>query len=251
MPKRLQKLTVRNLSISVDGQPIVHDVSFSVGSGEIVVLLGPNGSGKSSLAYALAGHPRYVISEGTMTIGRKDLLRLKPEGRARAGLFLAMQSPPAIAGVGLGNFLRLAKDATVGARVPRVQFREQLLDNLRNLHLAESFAERELHEGFSGGEKKRSALLELAILEPKFAILDEIDSGLDVDGLKIAAQKINDAAQRGTGFLLIMHGTRLLSYIKPDRVLVLSHGTIVEQGKAVIAERIERQGFTPISQSSP
>lgn len=240
-------LNITRISITADKKEIVREVSFALPQGKIFVLMGPNGSGKSSLAFGLAGHPRYRITEGSARIGKKDIVRIKPEQKARAGLYLAMQTPPSIPGVGISNFLRLAKDATVGKLTPRLAFRKELLSTAEALRLSNEFLERGLYEGFSGGEKKRLELLELALLKPKFAILDEIDSGLDVDGVALAADQITQAATQGTGILLITHGTRLVSHLVPDRVIIMKSGRIVQEGSRELADHIEKKGYNFIT----
>lgn len=241
-------LTIKDLHVSVqtdDGaQPILRGVDLTISSGQTHALMGPNGSGKSTLAYAVAGHPRYEVTSGSITLDDADILDMSIDERARAGLFLAMQYPVEVPGVSVTNFLRTAATAVRG-EAPKVRlWVKEVRETMDRLSMDPAFAERNVNEGFSGGEKKRSELLQLELLRPKIAILDEIDSGLDVDALKVVSEGINRVRESGeTGVMLITHYTRILRYVKPDQVHVFSNGRIVERGGAELAETLESEGY--------
>lgn len=240
------QLKIENLQVNREGQEIVRGVSFGVPAGKLRVLMGPNGSGKSSLANALAGHPDYQIVGGKIMLDGTDLTELSPDKRAQAGLLLSLQSPPEVPGVPLGEFLRLAYNASHDQDIDPVDFREMLSAQLKRFGLPESFADRGVNEGFSGGERKKSELLQLAVLGPKYAVLDETDSGLDVDALRAVAAGVNSLQSDGTGILLITHHTRILDYLQPERVLVMKSGRIVREGGPELAREIEERGFGEI-----
>jgi Fe-S cluster assembly ATP-binding protein len=211
--------------------------------------MGPNGSGKSTLANALMGHPKYRVTHGSIRLNGEDLLSLAPDARARLGVFLAFQNPIAIPGVGTGNFLRAAvKAVRNGEAVNAIQFRKELSERMQHLKMDPSFATRSLNEGFSGGEKKRAEMLQLAMLRPRMAILDEPDSGLDIDAVRIVSDAINTVHQQQPemGILLITHYQRILNYVQPDRVHVLANGQVVESGGAELVQRLEAEGYDPI-----
>jgi Fe-S cluster assembly ATP-binding protein len=241
-------LEVRDLQVSVEtddgARPILRGVDLTISSGETHALMGPNGSGKSTLAYAIAGHPRYTVTGGTITLDGDDVLGLTVDERARAGLFLAMQYPVEVPGVSVTNFLRTAATAVRG-EAPKVRhWVKEVREAMDQLAMDPAFAERNVNEGFSGGEKKRSELLQLELLRPKIAVLDEIDSGLDVDALKVVSDGINRVRSSGdTGVMLITHYTRILRYVKPDHVHVFAGGRIVERGGAELAESLEAEGY--------
>lgn len=236
-------LIIKNLSVTTADKNVVKNVSLEVKPKLISVIMGPNGSGKSSLANALAGHPKYEVMSGKIILDKTDLTKLSPEKKAKAGLFLSMQNPPAIAGVSVANFLRLAVGAMTGKPQNPQEFYKKLLTKLDELKMSHDFARRHVHVGFSGGEKKRLEILQLLLLKPKYAILDEIDSGLDVDALKIVAKGIADAREAGTGILVITHYNRLLKYLKPDAVSVMSNGKIIKTGTAKLAQEVEKNGY--------
>lgn len=238
-------LSVRDLHVSVEGKEISHGVSLEVRAGEVVALMGPNGSGKSTLAFALMGHPRYTITSGTATYNGRDILVMKPDERAKLGLFLSFQYPHEITGVPFGQMLRTAVGERTGTPPPVREFLQTLDEKLALLKMDPSFAERNVNEGFSGGEKKRAEILQLAVLKPSLAILDETDSGLDIDALRTVAEGIK-AIRLGkpdTSVLLITHYERFLEFLAPDRVLVMKEGRIVAEGGADLAERIQREGY--------
>jgi Fe-S cluster assembly ATP-binding protein len=244
-------LEVRDLHVSVnaDGEAgqareILRGVDLTIRQGEIHAIMGPNGSGKSTLAYSLAGHPKYRVTSGTATLDGQDVLSMSVDERARAGLFLAMQYPVEVAGVSMSNFLRSAATAIRGeAPKLRLWVKEQR-EAMASLSIDPAFAERSVNEGFSGGEKKRNEILQMELLAPRFAILDEIDSGLDVDALRIVSTGINRVAATGrTGLLLITHYTRILRYVQPQFVHVVSGGRIVDEGGPELAQVLEDEGY--------
>jgi Fe-S cluster assembly ATP-binding protein len=240
---------IRDLHVSVEGREILRGVHLTVQRGEIHALMGRNGSGKSTLANAVMGHPKYQVTSGSVLLEGEDVLSLKPDERARRGLFLAFQNPTAIPGVGTGNFLRAALKAVRGTEaINALQFRKELTERMRELEMEPSFATRALNEGFSGGEKKRAEVLQLAMLKPRMAILDEPDSGLDIDAVRIVSDGINQAhtLQREMGVLLITHYQRILNYVRPDVVHVMVKGRIVESGGADLVQQLESEGYDPI-----
>jgi Fe-S cluster assembly ATP-binding protein len=254
------ELSIRNLQVSVDGKRILRGLNLDIKQGEVHALMGPNGSGKSTLAYALMGHPKYRIEAGEVLLGGEDLLELSADERARHGLFLAFQYPTTIPGVTLADFLRRSLSAVRFARdggpeetadnsqrkttlIPMRDFRRELLQKMKDLGVDQSFARRYVNEGFSGGEKKRVEILHMAMLAPKIAILDETDSGLDIDALRTVAEGINALIGPQLGVLLITHYQRLLSYIEPHFVHILLDGQLVESGGPELAEMLEAKGY--------
>ncbi|UAJ77875.1 Fe-S cluster assembly ATPase SufC [Leifsonia sp. ZF2019] len=241
-------LEIRDLHVTVETdqgtKPILNGVDLTIREGEIHAIMGPNGSGKSTLAYTIAGHPKYTVTGGTITLDGEDVLAMSVDERARAGLFLAMQYPVEIPGVTNTNFLRTAKTAIDGQAPAIRTWVTDVRESMAALRMDSSFAERNVNEGFSGGEKKRNEILQLELLKPKFAVLDETDSGLDVDALKIVSEGVNRAkANTGLGILLITHYTRILRYIKPDFVHVFVAGKVAEQGGPELADRLEEEGY--------
>ena len=241
-------LEIKNLQVQVstdDGpKDILRGVDLTVRSGETHALMGPNGSGKSTLAYAIAGHPKYNIVGGTVTLDGADVLEMSVDERARAGMFLAMQYPVEVPGVSMSNFLRTAVTAVRGEAPNLRHWIKEVKSAMGELQIDEVFAERSVNEGFSGGERKRAEILQLELLQPKLAILDETDSGLDVDALRVVSAGINRVIETGnTGVLLITHFTRILSYVKPDFVHVFFEGRIVRQGGPELAAEIEENGY--------
>ncbi|HEY8614250.1 MAG TPA: Fe-S cluster assembly ATPase SufC [Roseomonas sp.] len=243
-------LRIENLTAEVDGKPILKGINLEVPDGEIHAIMGPNGAGKSTLSYALAGREGYEITGGSVLLNGQDLLEMEPEERAAAGLFLAFQYPVELPGVGNANFLRTALNAirrTRGeAEVDAMQFLKLARARMRELSMPEDMLKRGVNVGFSGGEKKRNEILQMALLEPKIAILDETDSGLDIDALKIVADGVN--AMRGPNFsaLVITHYQRLLNHIVPDRVHVLADGRVVASGGPELAHRLEAEGYAGV-----
>lgn len=235
-----------HVSISTDAGPveILKGVDLTIKDGETHAIMGPNGSGKSTLAYTIAGHPRYEVTSGSIVLDGEDVLAMSVDERARAGLFLAMQYPVEIPGVTVTNFLRTAKTALDGKSPALREWVKDLRGAMEALKMEPGFAERNVNEGFSGGEKKRHEIMQLELLKPRFAVLDETDSGLDVDALKIVSEGVNRAKEAtGLGVLLITHYTRILRYIVPDFVHVIVAGRIVEEGGAELAERLENEGY--------
>ena len=219
-------------------------VNLEINSGETHAIMGPNGSGKSTLAYTIAGHPKYTVDSGSITLDGEDVLEMSVDERARAGLFLAMQYPGEIPGVTVTNFLRTAKTAIDGETPALRTWIKDVREAMANLRMDASFSERNVNEGFSGGEKKRHEILQLELLKPKFAVLDETDSGLDVDALKIVSEGVNRAKENNNlGVLLITHYTRILRYIKPQFVHVFVNGKVAEEGGPELAERLENEGY--------
>jgi Fe-S cluster assembly ATP-binding protein len=244
----MSTLTIADLQVSVatdQGQKqILRGVDLSINEGEIHAIMGPNGSGKSTLAYAIAGHPKYTVDGGSITFDGQDVLAMTVDERARAGLFLAMQYPVEIPGVTNTNFLRTAKTAIDGEAPSIRSWVKDIRESMVKLRMDSTFAERNVNEGFSGGEKKRNEILQLELLKPKFAVLDETDSGLDVDALKIVSEGVNRAHKAtGLGIMLITHYTRILRYITPDFVHVFVAGRVAEEGGPELAERLEEEGY--------
>ena len=236
-------LELQNLHISVDKKEIVHGVSLEIKQGEIHALMGPNGSGKSTLANAIMGHPKYVVTKGKVVLDGEDVTAMKVSDKARRGLFLSMQHSPEIAGVTTTNFLRTATASLTGEKQNPIKFHQRLIEQLKCLGIHPDFASRYLNVGFSGGEKKRMEILQLLMLQPTYAILDETDSGLDVDALKAVAEGINRFHNAERGVVLITHYNRLLQYVKPTHVHIMQAGKIVESGGPELAIRIEENGY--------
>ena len=240
-------LEVNNVHVNhkESGKEIVKGVSLIVGKGEIVALMGPNGSGKSTLSYGLMGHPNYEITGGSAKLEGKELKELSPDERAKTGLFLSFQHPATVAGVTVQSFLRAAYNAMKETPLSVPKFRKLLKEKMEILKMDTSFADRYVNEGFSGGEKKRNEILQLSILQPKVAILDETDSGLDIDAIKIVASGVAAARKENPdmGILIITHYKRILEHIKPDRVLVMMSGRIVERGGPELADHLEEHGY--------
>ncbi|HVQ93179.1 MAG TPA: Fe-S cluster assembly ATPase SufC [Mycobacteriales bacterium] len=239
-------LEIRDLHVSVEGaaDDILRGVDLTVRAGETHALMGPNGSGKSTLAYSIAGHPKYTVTRGSILLDGEDVLTMTVDERARAGLFLAMQYPVEVPGVSVSNFLRTAATAVRGEAPKLRTWVKEVNEAMAGLGVDKAFAERNVNEGFSGGEKKRHEILQLALLKPKIAILDETDSGLDVDALRAVSDGINQVRQSGeVGMLLITHYTRILRYVRPDFVHVFHSGRIVEEGGPDLAEQLEDEGY--------
>ncbi|NEE02150.1 Fe-S cluster assembly ATPase SufC [Phytoactinopolyspora halotolerans] len=244
----MSTLEIRDLHVSVETEngpvQILHGVNLTVNSGQTHAIMGPNGSGKSTLAYALAGHPKYTVTSGSLTLDGEDLLEMTPDERARAGMFLAMQYPVEVPGVSVSNFLRSAKTAIDGEAPKLRTWVKDVKTAMDNLRIDPEFSERDLNTGFSGGEKKRHEILQLELLNPTFAVLDETDSGLDIDALRIVSDGVNRFSSGGDkGVLLITHYTRILRYIKPDFVHVFVGGKVAEEGGPELAEKLEEHGY--------
>ncbi len=248
-------LEIKDLNVSVnveDGlKPILNGVDLTVKSGETHAIMGPNGSGKSTLAYSIAGHPKYTVTGGSVTLDGVDVLTMSVDERARAGLFLAMQYPVEVPGVSVSNFLRTAKTALDGEAPKLRTWVKEVTGAMDKVKMDRDFAQRNVNEGFSGGEKKRHEIVQLELLNPRFAILDETDSGLDIDALKVVSEGVNRfRGQRDRGVILITHYTRILRYIQPDFVHVFVGGRIAEQGGTELADRLEAEGYDKYSRMS-
>jgi Fe-S cluster assembly ATP-binding protein len=241
-------LKIENLHVEVDGNEIVKGLELEVGRGEIHAIMGPNGSGKSTLANVLMGHPRYEITDGSVTFEGEDVLELEPDERAKLGIFLAFQYPSEVPGVSVANFLRTAVNSVREEELSPMEMYKLLQEKMAVMRMDPKFAERYLNEGFSGGEKKRNEILQMLMLEPKLAILDETDSGLDIDALQVVARGVNE--MRGPEFsaVLITHYQRILRYIEPDRVHVMLDGRLVTSGGKNLAEDLEEKGYDWVRQ---
>jgi len=245
----MSELEIRDLHVSIEGKEILRGVNLTVGQGEVPAIMGPNGTGKSTLSYALMGHPHYEITSGEVIFKGQNILELEADERSRMGIFLAFQYPVSIPGVTLANFLRSAINARRKAAnpddkgIPILEFRKLLKERMDLLKMDHSFAGRYLNEGFSGGEKKRAEVLQMATLRPEIAIMDETDSGLDIDALRIVAEGVNALSGPEMGVLLITHYQRMLNYIKPDFVHVMLGGRIVESGGSELALHLEEHGY--------
>ncbi len=238
-------LEIKDLHVNIDDKPILKGVNLTVKGGEIHAVMGPNGTGKTSLAQTLLGHPRYQVTGGEVLLDGQNVLEMKTDARAKSGLFLAMQYPSEISGVSTANFLRTAINAKRGEgnQIPLKEFRDKLDDQMRYLDMDPKFANRYVNEGFSGGEKKRNEILQMLMLEPRIAILDEIDSGLDIDAIKVVAKGVQSLMGPEFGVLLITHYQRILSYLKPDVVHIMIDGRIVKSGDFRLAEELEVKGY--------
>src|SRR5690349_13778833 len=251
----MSTLEIKDLHVSVETKegpkPILRGVDLTIDSGKTHAIMGPNGSGKSTLAYSLAGHPKYQVTSGTVTLDGHDVLSMSVDERARAGLFLAMQYPVEVPGVSVSNFLRTAKTAVDGEPPKLRTWIKDVNTAMERVNMDTAFAQRNVNEGFSGGEKKRHEIVQLELLDPKVAILDETDSGLDIDALRIVSEGVNRFKENGDkGVLLITHYTRILRYITPDHVHVFVDGRIAEQGGPELAEKLEAEGYAAYTKSA-
>ena len=237
------KLAVDDLRVSVEDNAILKGVDLTVRGGEIHALMGPNGSGKSTLAYVLMGHPGYTVDKGSISLKGEDILKIPADGRARKGLFLAFQYPSEVPGVTVDNFLRTAYNTVKNTKLSVWEFRKRLKEKMAELDIDESFAERYVNDSFSGGEKKRHEILQMLVLEPEMVVLDETDSGLDIDALQIVAAGVNSLANEHVGIFVITHYHRILKYIKPHFVHVLIDGRIVRSGGPELADELEEKGY--------
>ena len=239
----MNKLEIKDLHVSIGDKEIIKGFNLTVKEGEIHAIMGPNGSGKSTLSYAIMGHPRYAITEGQILLNGQDITGLKADERAKLGLFLCFQYPMEVQGVQMANFLRLASNS-VGANESIPEFRKRLNESMGLLKVDQSFSTRYVNDGFSGGEKKRGEILQMSVLRPKFAILDEADSGLDIDALKIVADGVNNSMNNTQlGVLIITHYQRILNFIKPHHVHIVVNGKIVKSGGPEIVDRLEDEGY--------
>lgn len=236
-------LVIEDLHVEVEGKQILKGVDLTINAGEVHALMGRNGSGKSTLSYTLMGHPRYTVTKGKVTFLGQDLFEMPVDERARAGMYLAFQYPVAIPGVSVSNFLRTAVKACRGQEVPIKEFRKELKANMAKLGIADDFLSRYVNDGFSGGEKKRLEILQMAMLQPKFALLDETDSGLDIDALKTVAEGIVALQTPDNAMLLITHYQRILDYVTPQFVHVMQDGQIVKSGGKELAKQLEAEGY--------
>ncbi|MFJ5767196.1 MULTISPECIES: Fe-S cluster assembly ATPase SufC [unclassified Lysinibacillus] len=241
----MSTLVIKDLHVEIDGKEILKGVNLTINTNEIHAIMGPNGTGKSTLASAIMGHPKYEVTSGTVELDGENVLEMEVDERAQAGLFLAMQYPSEIAGVTNADFLRSAINARreEGDEISLMKFIRELDKNMEFLEMNEDMAQRYLNEGFSGGEKKRNEILQLMMIKPTFAILDEIDSGLDIDALKVVSKGINAMRGEGFGCLMITHYQRLLNYITPDHVHVMMQGRVVKSGGEELAHRLEAEGY--------
>jgi Fe-S cluster assembly ATP-binding protein len=245
----MASLIIENLSVTAEDQPILKRLNLEIPQGEVHAIMGPNGTGKTTLAYALMGHPRYVVTSGSVTLNGTDILSLPPEERSKQGVFLAFQYPVAIPGVTVANFLRTAINAHRKSKDPDdkgitiLEFRNSLIKKMKLLKMDPSMAGRYLNDGFSGGEKKRVEILQMAMLEPRIAILDETDSGLDIDALRIVSEGINTLKNENLGILIITHYQRILNYLNPDVVHVMVDGRILRTGGPDLATKLEKEGY--------
>lgn len=247
---QLNILKIENLHAEIDGEEILKGINLTIRSGEIHAIMGPNGSGKSTLCKVLMGHPHYEVTKGSATFNNQEILEMEPNERANLGIFLGFQHPLEIPGVTLGNFLRIAKNANIKAldkeakEIGPADFMQIMRKNVEKLGMDSKFAGRSVNEGFSGGEKKRAEIVQMAVLEPKLTLLDEIDSGLDIDALKVVAQGINDTFQKtNSGILMITHYQRILDYVTPDFIHIMTKGKIVKSGGKELALELEKEGY--------
>lgn len=246
----MPNLTIKNLHATIGNTKILNGVSLTIPAGKVHVIMGQNGSGKSTLLSVLMGSPKYTVTAGSVALDKKNVLDLSPTERAQAGLFLGFQHPQVVAGVALGNFLRLARN-TIGAAkktkeapIAPAAFGGLMRDQMEKLKIDPAFMLRSINEGFSGGEKKKSEVLQMAMLNPTFAFLDEIDSGLDIDALKTVGKELNAIQKKqGMGMIIISHNPKILNYIKPDKIYVMSKGKIIAQGGKEIIKKVEKNGF--------
>ncbi|MBM50319.1 MAG: Fe-S cluster assembly ATPase SufC [Roseibacillus sp.] len=238
-------LSITNLHAAIDGNPILKGLSLEIPAGEVHAIMGPNGSGKSTLSKVVAGHEDYEVTEGSVTMNGEDLLEMEIDERSRAGLFLAFQYPAVVPGVTMANFIRAALQARLpkGEELDAVSYYKQLYEKMDQLGIDRQFTSRSVNEGFSGGEKKRNEVLQMMMLEPAYCLMDETDSGLDIDALKVVADGVNSMRSPDRGFLVITHYQRLLDYIEPDHVHILADGQIVRSGTKELARELEKKGY--------
>ena len=236
-------LNIKNLVATVEDTEILKGVDLTVGLGEVHVIMGPNGAGKSTLANVLMGHPKYQVKDGAVEFNGEDLLDMDVDERAKKGIFMSFQHPQEIPGVALANFIRTAKQEITEQKVNLLEFSKELVSKLNQLNMKQEYMDRSLNQGFSGGEKKKSEIVQMAMLKPKLAILDETDSGLDIDAIKVVYEEIQNMAQKDNSIILITHYSRILDFVKPDAIHVLKDGKIVATGDRRLADRIEAEGY--------
>ncbi len=242
-------LHIENLHLSVNGKQILNNLNFDIQAGEVHVVMGPNGAGKSSLAAAIVGNPQFHLDKGTIFFQGESLNALSVFDRARKGIFLSFQNPEEISGVKVSEFLRAAKEAVTGEKIPVIKFRKELQKYMEMLHIPAEYADRSLNVGFSGGEKKKNEILQLAVLQPKLAILDETDSGLDIDATKIVFEGVSKIKNPDTGILIITHHSKVLDYLKPDVVHILVNGSLVKKGGLELVDYIQKHGYTGLQEA--
>jgi Fe-S cluster assembly ATP-binding protein len=243
MTNEQRELVIKDLHVKVENREILKGIDLAVQPGKVHAIMGPNGSGKSTLAYAMMGHPGYQISQGEILLDGENIVEMSPDERAKKGLFLAFQYPHSVPGVTMANFLRTAVNAVHEKPMSARDFRQTLRERMKLLRMNDEFAGRYVNDGFSGGEKKRAEILQMALLGPKYAVLDETDSGLDIDALRIVADGVNALLNKDLGVLVITHYQRLLNYIKPDYVHVMVGGKIVQEGGPELALELESKGY--------
>ncbi|HLD87054.1 MAG TPA: Fe-S cluster assembly ATPase SufC [Candidatus Nanoarchaeia archaeon] len=239
----MEVMEIKDLHVSIDEKKILNGVNLSVKKGEVTALMGPNGSGKSTLAYTIMGHPKYTVDSGVVIWKGKNILELSPDERAKLGVFLSFQYPQEIPGVSVSNFLRTAYNAVKGTSIPVPEFVRLLREKMGMLKIDPAFSRRYLNEGFSGGEKKRTEILQMAMLSPEMAVLDETDSGLDISSLKVVGEGVNAIKTNNMGILIITHYQRILDYIKPDTVHIMVKGKIVKSGGSELVTQLEKEGY--------
>jgi Fe-S cluster assembly ATP-binding protein len=243
-----QLLKIENLKTKIEDKEILKGINLEVNAGEVHVIMGPNGAGKSTLAYTLMGHPRYEVFDGAVTLEGEDLLDMKVDQRAKNGIFLSFQYPEEIPGITVENFLRTAKNAVSPRKQSVIAFKKELKSKMEELSIDESYASRYLNQGFSGGEKKKNEILQMKVLNPKVAILDETDSGLDVDAIRLVASGVKQFANEDNAIIIITHYNKLLDYIEPDFVHILKDGQIIKTGDVSLAHAIDEEGFAFVEQ---
>ena len=242
----IMKLEIKNIHASINSQEILKGINLELKQGEVHALMGPNGSGKSTLANVLMGNPKYTVDKGSIILDGKDITSMQPDERARLGLFLSFQYPSEISGVTLSSFLRTAYNSINKEKMDVLKFHTLLKQKMEELHIPQDMSKRHLNEGFSGGEKKRSEILQMAILQPRYCIMDETDSGLDVSAIKIVGEGVNKMRNPSRGILIITHYYRILNYITPDKVSIMKDGKILKTGGKELAKQIEEQGFNEV-----
>ena len=242
----IMKLEIKNIHASINSQEILKGINLELKQGEVHALMGPNGSGKSTLANVLMGNPKYTVDNGSIILDGKDITSMQPDERARLGLFLSFQYPSEVSGVTLSSFLRTAYNSINKEKLDVLKFHTLLKQKMEELHIPQDMSKRHLNEGFSGGEKKRSEILQMAILQPRYCIMDETDSGLDVSAIKIVGEGVNKMRNPSRGILIITHYYRILNYITPDKVSIMKDGKILKTGGKELAKQIEEQGFNEV-----